>query len=211
MPIIRAPTGQESIKLFEPYAIAMGELVYAWNHLQEELAGLFWRLSGIENGAIAFAIWHSTPNDHAQRAMLRACAEVALADKELPRAEVIWMLDKIDNSLRHKRNNAIHAPLTLYTDHTGTTVIPYDLTNNPRADSLEGKEILKELIWYRQTADTLRQFCWQLRHALHPARPQPLPGRPTLPHLGPQTTAKEKHPAKRDKVLQPRRRSIREI
>ncbi|MEH2479095.1 hypothetical protein V1282_002452 [Nitrobacteraceae bacterium AZCC 2146] len=211
MVIIKAPTADATKQIFQPYAIAMGELVYSWNHLQEDLAGLFWRLSQIENGAIAFAIWHSTANDHAQRSMLRAVAEVALAEKTEVRAEVVWLLDKIDYSLRHKRNDAIHAPLTLFTDQNGTTVIPYDMTNNPRADSLEGKEILKELIWYRETAEVLRGFCWQLSHSLHPARPQPLPQRPTLPHLGPQTTSKGKPQAKRDKALQPRRRSIREI
>lgn len=203
----RAPTGDESKKHLEPYAIAMGELIYGWNHLQEELANLFWRVTGIKNGAIPFAIWHSTPSDHNQRMMLRAATEVTYARNKEAREAIIWLLDRIDNSLRHKRNDAIHAPLVLNTDALGTSVIPYDWTNNPRAGALLGKEILKELIWYRETTDVLRNYSWELRHALHPTRPHALPKKPELPHLGPQTRSKGKHQEGSDKAPQPRRRS----
>jgi hypothetical protein len=210
MAVIKAPSYEERRKIIEPYLIATGELVYAWNQLHEELAGLFWRITGIKNGAIPFAIWHSTPSDHGQRAMLKAAAKVALAKNEAALKEVLWLLDRIDKSLRHKRNDAIHAPVVLVTDDKGTIIAPRDMTNNPRALALRGKEILKEITWYRETAEALRAFCWQLRMALRPGGSHPLPKRPDMPHLGTQKVPKDTHRGNTQKAPRRPHQSIQE-
>lgn len=212
MAVIRAPTGEESNKIFQPYAIALGELVYAWNHLQDELASLFWRVSTIENGAIPFAIWHSVPSDRTQRQFIRVTAEVSLDGNEEAQKEIVWLLDKVDHLLASTRNDAMHAPLTLLTDQDGTRIVAHNMTNHPRAESLEGKEILATFIWARQTAEILRHYSWQLRHALNPKRPHALPKRPELPRLVPQTKATEKSPAGRGKARRrPHQLRIREV
>lgn len=188
MAVTEGPTPEERRKAIEPHVSAIGELVCSWNHLQEELAHLFWRVSKIPDGDIAFTIWHSTPNDHAQRSMLRAAARVSLAANEKVLGAVTWLLDRIDNSLRHKRNDAVHAPLILAVGSGGITVIPRDCTNNPRAASLEGKDIMKELIWYRETADALQHYCWQLNFVL--TSPQlPFPEKPICSSVGFATAA----------------------
>jgi hypothetical protein len=77
--VVKIPSQKRLEQQFEPYAIELGKLVYAWNRLHEKLAGLFWTVTGFQNGAVASAIWHSTDSDRAQRKMLRQVAEVVLA------------------------------------------------------------------------------------------------------------------------------------
>jgi hypothetical protein len=104
---------------------------------------------------------------------------------------VLWLLDKVDHFLSSKRNDALHSPVVLVTGADGTTIRPYELTNNPRAEALKQKDILKHLIWYRENAESLRVFCVKIRRALRADYTGTWPERPTLPHLGPQTTAKK--------------------
>lgn len=188
--------------IFEPYALELGLLVYAWNHLQDDLARLFSLMFGIGNDAAAFAVWHSTPSDLAQRKMLRAAAEVKLAKDRRTLDEIIWLLDKVDHMLSSKRNNAIHAPVVIKTGIGGATIAPYEMALNPRAAALKDKDIIKELIWYRDTAVELRKFSSALYRAIADDD-EPWPNRPTLPHLGQQTRAKEKPPAKPRKEPRP--------
>src|SRR5215211_6790047 len=94
-----------------PYITALGELVIAWNSLQEQLAELFWTVTGISNGRVPLAIWHAANSDRTQRQMLRAAAENAFAtDKDKKtRDDILWLLDRA-NSLADQRNDAIHSP-----------------------------------------------------------------------------------------------------
>jgi hypothetical protein len=211
MPITKVPSGQERQETIEPYLIEIGALVLSWNYLHEELANLFWRVTGIPNGAIAFAIWHSTPSDLTQRKMLRAAVEVVYGENDETRERILWLLNKVDHFLAQKRNDALHAAVVLLVEPEGTKIIPQNFTNSPRADSLEGKQIIKELIWYRETADALKWDARMLRQALHPKRPQPLPEKPKMPHLVLPTNATEKPPVKRAKGrLPPHRLRIHE-
>src|ERR1700730_16658421 len=72
------PSPEEISKRFQPYVVELGTLVYIWTRLHDHLAELFWRVTGILNGNIPLAIWHSTPNDRAQRDMLRAATTAKL-------------------------------------------------------------------------------------------------------------------------------------
>lgn len=192
-------TQEKRDELLQPYEIETGRLVWTWNHLQDSLSRLFWRTTGVSNGALAYAIWHSTPSDLAQRKMLRAAAKVrySAADDTAALEAIEWVLNKIDSSLVHNRNDAIHAPLIIEMTTEGNTRIkPHDMTNNPRAASLEGKEILTEIIRYRETADVLRRYCNALFTALRPPRTGPLPERPVLPHAQHTKTSKKTHKGK---------------
>jgi hypothetical protein len=80
--IVRVPSQKQLEKQFEPYAIELGKLVYAWNRLHEKLFDLFWAVTGLQNGNIANAIWHSIDRDRAQRQMLRKAAQVLFAHEK---------------------------------------------------------------------------------------------------------------------------------
>lgn len=204
MAVIKVPPGQQLKDVFEPYALELGLLVYSWNHLQDELARLFSVIVGLPTRTeMALAIWHSTPSDLAQRKMLRAAIEVVFAKNKPAKDDLIWLLDKVDQSLSGKRNNAIHAPVVIRTGFHGATIAPYELALNPRAIALRGKDIVNELIWYRDTAVALRQYCSLLVRSLTKSEPDTWPKRPLLPHLIQQTKAKEKPLAKPRKEPQP--------
>ena len=77
--------------------------------MQEAFGRLFWAVTGLENGAVPLAVWHSTPSDRTQREMLRAAAKAACSPSILkpPRLEgrkaskralddVLWALDKAE-------------------------------------------------------------------------------------------------------------------
>jgi hypothetical protein len=101
----------------KPYVIALGELVIAWNSLQENLADLFWVITGVSNGAIPLAIWHSTNNDRAQRQMLRAAVEAAFAKEKKIKDDILWLVDRA-NALADQRNDAIHSPFWFIREST---------------------------------------------------------------------------------------------
>jgi hypothetical protein len=191
----KLPTRRELDKAFKPYALELGHLVHSWNHLQDGLARLFWRVTGIKDGAVPLAIWHSTPSDLSQRKMLRAAVEVVYANDKRAREDVLWLLDRVDHMLSGKRNNAIHAPVVMSSDGTGIAIKPYDMALNPRAAALEGKAIIAELIWYRETAEVLRAHSYRLFVALRQPRDGAWPDKPALPHLRPPKTAKKTLPA----------------
>ena len=57
--------------VYARYETAAGEVVAAWNVLQEELGGIFASITGISS-EMAGAIWHSVRSDSLQRQMLFA-------------------------------------------------------------------------------------------------------------------------------------------
>lgn len=108
-------------RTFRPYGIALSYLVFNWNRLHEALSLLFIMVVNAPNSknhlgtadrAVPLAIWHSMRSDSSQRDMLRAATTVAPHLTDRQRADIKWMLQEIDKSLRGDRNSAIHAPLT---------------------------------------------------------------------------------------------------
>jgi hypothetical protein len=122
--------------------------------------------------------------------MLRAAVEVKLAEQKKVRDDILWLLDKVDHMLSAKRNNAIHSAVIIQTGVGGATVTPYELAKNPRAAALKGKDIVAELVWYRDTAIALRKYSSALFRAIATSGEYPWPQRPALPPLSPQTKGK---------------------
>lgn len=182
-------TKREKEKIFRPYAIELGYLVYAWNHLQETLAELFWRVSGIPKQAAAFAIWHSIPSDRYQRLMLEAAAEKTIFDKT-KLEDIHWLMKKLNKPMSGQRNDAVHAPMIFFTDLVGTTLRPYDWTGNPRALSLAGKNVTQELLLYRKRTEILREYAKAMHRHLGAPAIRSWPDRPKLPRPEDVTDAK---------------------
>jgi hypothetical protein len=204
---IKEPTRKQTDRHFRPYAVELGKLVYAWNDMQEKLVGLFCAVTKIPTSAIPKAIWHSTPSDLAQRNMLRAATEVNPAINDAEREDILWLLNKINRSLSVKRNDAIHAPLIFWTNALGISVEPSDYSLSPRAQSLKGKDILKEFTWYRQTAEALADYADAMRHALQFPGTWSWPEKPRLPHIGQKTIQRVKPRRKIHKGRRPPPRS----
>jgi hypothetical protein len=109
-------------RAFRPYGIALAVLAFNWNRLHEQLSLLFITILRIPdeteplgqmNRNIPLAIWHSTDNDSPQRKMLRVSVERASHLTTNQRKDIIWVLNQIDDPLRHHRNSALHAPMSM--------------------------------------------------------------------------------------------------
>jgi hypothetical protein len=169
----------------EPYVAALGRVAHSWNRLQEDLGQLFATVTGLMDGC-GLAIWHSTPNDRAQRDMLRAAIEFSTHPRlttVLPKAkdDIKWLLKKA-NAVADKRNTAIHAPMTVTIDKSEIVLFPIVFHGNPRAKKLVGKDILAEFEWYEKSADTLILFARNVRAAIE-NDDAPWPNRPQMPIL----------------------------
>jgi hypothetical protein len=103
-------------RTFDAYVAAVGRVAHAWNYLHEKLGVLFVAVSGMERN-LALSIWYSVTNDHFQREMLKAAVSATNSERsaKLPKApdDLKWLLDRAAE-VADARNNAVHAPCSLY-------------------------------------------------------------------------------------------------
>jgi hypothetical protein len=165
---------------FAPYINAVGRVVHHWNQLQESLGKLFAAVTG--KGNMALAIWHTPHSDRAQRDMLTAAifatptetwesySATAMAD--------ILALVSVANNVADRRNNAIHAPVSLAIDRRKLVPIPVYFHGNPRAMRLKNKDIITEFTACVVSAKQLREFAEKLETAINFASRYPWPDIP---------------------------------
>jgi hypothetical protein len=156
------PPDEDLEAAFAPYIRAAGEVVNAWNRLQETLKDVFATITKMPRD-MAFAIWHSSRSDSLQRDMLRA-AIAATGDNEpwvirLPNAksDLLLLLQKA-GKIGEIRNDAIHAPVSLALDGGKLIIIPFYFNGNPRAKNLQNKDIVAEFERCRDEAYVLKEF-----------------------------------------------------
>lgn len=194
-------------KAYEPYALAIGQVALAFNHLHEMLGVLFGAVMQTSVSGIgqSFLVWHSSQFDRPKRHMLKAAlgGMSATAQARLPtfRDEVVWLLHQVDE-LEEVRNNTIHSPLLLFTPdlerdgaepHWGR-VMPDALLGNPRAKKLIGKsDLLNEFRWCRDTARALSIYSVHMGFSLFDPS-QPWPKRPRLPNRGQRKSRRGQRP-----------------
>ena len=193
MATIRLPTDEQIKATFEPYIVALGKVAHAWNYLQEALGHLFAQVTGFDS-KIPYAIWYSSNDDRTQRRMLRAAIEALPEDhwgSRLPTArdDIIWLINEADK-VAIKRNNAIHAPCSMAIRARGFEIIPAYFFGNPRARSLQDKNILKEFTWYELSADTLTRFARNATTAIA-SEQSAWPEKPLMPILGQRQSHRE--------------------
>lgn len=174
-----------------PYLHELALVVIAWNDLHRELSQLFWIVTGISDGGVALRIWHSTPNDRAQRDMLREALKGGLHDlwrakEEEPawaqraKSDIEFVLRKTDE-ISGPRNEALHSPFIFAQDGRTITMEALDFFMSPRAAALRGKDLLLDFKWQRESAAIIASFSQRIRLALY-LRPQPpWPDKPSLP------------------------------
>jgi hypothetical protein len=149
---------------FEPYAVQLGWIAYSWNALHEALGSVFWTLTGIQNGNIPLAIWHSIPNDRTQRGMLRAVASTVLTKKAELDA-LLWLLTETDK-FEDRRNDALHTPFTFEISTSPPRLVSKSYTGHKRASKLKDKNLLLEFEWYAKSVSLLARYAMSLRYAL---------------------------------------------
>lgn len=180
------PLTQDEFKIvFRPYGEALGFLVYIWNRLHDNLYQLFEAVLQCDP-AVTQAIWYSTDSDFAQRKMLHAATKKAGHLSKRARESILWILDRIDDRLRHDRNNALHSPLSFLHSTDGdahTMWVESSIWSaSPRAKSLRGKDLLKEFKEYSDFADALSIYADRLQAHIPLHNPPSWPERPQLPH-----------------------------
>ena len=167
---------------FEAYTLAVGKVAHAWNYLHERLGALFVAVSGVDRG-IALAIWYSTPSDRTERVML-AAAIAARKEWPFPTApeELKWLMDRAQK-LAFFRDNAVHAPASLYIGADVEMGASF-FNGHPRAKNLKGKRLIEEFEWIEKYDETLSRFAMQVTTSLSFAERYPWPDRPVLPNRG---------------------------
>jgi hypothetical protein len=204
-------TARRKKAAFRKHTHELGYLALAWNQLHHNLSLIFAFLLKSKDQSAAQAIWHSLESDILQRKMLRALLTL---DTQLPspqriplpkiqREEILWILNQIDSDLRHKRNNAIHAPLGLarmVEDGKVRIRVEAHLNpQNPRSRPLRGKDLLAEFRTYADQAERLATYATAIRRALTVEK-VPWPDRPRQPQ------ARKKKQKSRRVSGQPRQR-----
>lgn len=171
-------------KAMSPYTVEIGHLANAWNNLHHNLSSLFGLLLGAKNPYANQALWHSVDSDVLQRRMLRALLAAndmlspfdrvthkPLVTKEQA-ADILYVLETIEQKIRHKRNNAIHAPLVLMSGVNRGAVRTWAEAHfnaqNPRAAPLRGKDLVEEFRSYTAEIQRLQNYTLQMWFALNP-------------------------------------------
>jgi hypothetical protein len=132
----------------EPHATRIGQLVIAWNGLHDRLAKLFELVVNSPYREMGISIWHSTDNDFTQRKMLRAAVGKCKKLQVSQRDDILWMLNQIDDPLRHDRNDVIHSPymhIHGLAEAARMHIMPDFHSENPRAKSLFTKTLMSDL------------------------------------------------------------------
>ena len=138
----------ETREAIEAYCVAVGLVVYEWNDLHEKLARLLFALVREGDRRETLLEWYAIRSDTRQREKLRLAIAETTSDrwKRSPRApdDLKWLLDRVDK-LASERNNAIHAPCSLYLRGDGSSEVTAAVRSanagNRRAKDLEGDDL----------------------------------------------------------------------
>jgi hypothetical protein len=182
---VKILTAAQSRKAFKPYGALIGYVAFAWNRLHENLSILFQMAVKPETPLVAPAIWYTTDNDFIQRKMLRVAIQQTHHLSANQRQDMLYILNTIDESLRHKRNDALHAPLMLTRGVIDDTVATWAEANiwsqSPRAKALLNKNLLREFEEYGDLADMLSDYAAHMCQSLMFPDRHPWPKRPAVP------------------------------
>lgn len=173
---------------FRPHATALGQLIFTWNDLHEQLASIYWTVAGYSDAAIEE--WNKSKVDKHKRDLIRRWIN-ALSSAHRSMAadmwdDLIWLVDTVD-VLTDFRNEAAHVPVTIASEsflasreNFTAGVISNSVWNNQRAKNLMRKDLLAEFRWQRNVAVKLRDYALNVERALSDEH-TPWPSRPTWP------------------------------
>jgi hypothetical protein len=162
------PSFEQTKEAFEAYVAAVGKVAYAWNYLHEKLALLFAVISGAER-EVALTSWYSIMSDRRQRKMLHDAINATDSQRwnEMPNAldDLEWLLENAQLLADH-RNDAVHAPCSLYVGGNGAEMGAAFFNGHPRAKKLMHTDLLVEFAWCEGYAEALSRFTQMLETAI---------------------------------------------
>jgi hypothetical protein len=182
--------------IYRPVWALVGRIAFAWNTLHDNLSHLFQFLTKPDHPTFAYGVWFASDSDYQQRKMLRAAVEASHTLSQVQIDEILWVLNKIEESLRHSRNDAIHVPLMALTglvDDVVRTWVETSWTSaNPRVRKLRNKNLLAEFEEYAIFAERLADYAARMSMALRDPAKFPWPGRPDVPRAHRTTNEKDR-------------------
>jgi hypothetical protein len=84
----RKPPVYDHVK-FRAHIVQVGEIIYLWNRVHDNLFQIFWGIVGPADHTLAFELWHVIQSDSAQREMVQKTAIVRLKGRML--ADALWV------------------------------------------------------------------------------------------------------------------------
>lgn len=183
---IKPFTPKQFRKTFAPYGAAIGYIAFSWNRLHDNLSVLFNCIVSSPSPGLGQAVWFSLDSDFSQRLMLKAALKLAVQLSNEQRDDVSWVMTQIDDSLRHKRNDALHAPLIVVRGIRDDALASWIEANinskSPRAKALLNKDLMDEFTEYGVFADGLATYVGAMANYLRDPARNAWPKKPKLPH-----------------------------
>jgi hypothetical protein len=178
----------------DEHARELGYLAMSWNRLHDNLSKIFDFIVKSPSPGLAASIWYALDSDFQQRKLLRAATERATHIDTVRRDSIVWVLDQIDLSLRHFRNDALHAPMvtmhSLGIETIGSIISADKTSDSPRAKSLNKKDIKEEIQLYRKLSTVLANYTFVMTISFRLPK-HAWPDRPQLPHAHQTKSRKE--------------------
>ena len=171
-------------EVFEPYAIAIGHTVLAWNDLHRWLGCLLESVLFPRQSNPMRVLWNSATQDRAARQMLRAAVSYRYpANSSVKHDPIMWLIGQVD-ALEDIRNDIIHT--ALMRNRQGGVVV--SSTETKRAAKLASKsDLLGEIHWCCDTTIALRNYALAIDRGLESVHGT-LPRIPSLPNRGQKRT-----------------------
>ena len=187
--VVRFPTDEEMKVAFEAYALALGKAIYAWNHLVEKLGDLFVVVVGDADREILLEVWNTPESDRVKIDMLARAVKAVPAGRWGDRlykakGDLPW-LAKEAAKLIDARNNAAHAPATLWVDVDKQVMGTHPVSRHKRAVAMRFKSLFAEFEYVEKWAEGLNEFAQRAESALHPSGSYTWPERPQRPDRQP--------------------------
>ena len=179
---------------YRPYVSALGQMVLSWNSLQEILGITFVAVMNCGNDEKSHATWHAISSDRMQREVLIATVNVSEFLEVFPslQEDIRWLCDNA-KKLEDFRNDALHSPFWLGAKGKAE-FMSLTIFGHIRAKKLDGKNMLKDFKWCRDTSVVLSDFAWQIARCVPGPNNVPWPERPKLLTRGATNSPKSHSP-----------------
>lgn len=145
-------------RVMSEHATTVGSIAISWNSLMDSLGNIFYRLSGIQDVAVCYAIWNTPRNDRVLRDILLAVARIKLEHDSDKFRKLQWLIIKQFDRYSNHRDVSVHSPYSVAITNGSLSVVPNVLGGNRLAGQLKDADLIKLLRAYEKNIRTLYEF-----------------------------------------------------